>query len=61
MYNLKLHNQAVTLVDQVEDSLLNYFREHDLRIGDSIPNELDLAAALGVARSVLREALSRLK
>ena len=42
MYNLKLHNQAVTLVDQVEDSLLNYFREHDLRIGDSIPNELDL-------------------
>ena len=46
MYNLKLHNQAVTLVDQVEDSLLNYFREHDLRIGDSIPNELDLAAAL---------------
>ena len=61
MYNLKLHNQAVTLVDQVEDSLLNYFREHDLRIGDSIPNELDLAAARGVARSVLREALSRLK
>ena len=36
--------------------MLNYFREHDLRIGDSIPNELDLAAALGVARSVLREA-----
>lgn len=29
MYNLKLHNQAVTLVDQVEDSLLNYFREHE--------------------------------
>lgn len=36
MYNLKLHNQAVTLVDQVEDSLLNYFREHDLRDRKSV-------------------------
>ena len=61
MKNLKVHNQSVTLVDQVEDSLLNYFREHDLRIGDSIPNEMELVTALGVARSVLREALSRLK
>ena len=47
MYNLKLHNQAVTLVDQVEDSLLNYFREHDLRIGvilrriDAEPGDVD--------------------
>lgn len=58
---LKIHNQATTLVDQVEDKLLTYFRERDLRIGDAIPNELELASALGVARSVLREALSRLK
>lgn len=61
MEHLKVHNQPVTLVDQVEDNLLTYFRKHDLRVGDAIPNELDLAAALGVARSVLREALSRLK
>lgn len=61
MENLKIHNQGTTLVDQVEDSLLSYFREHDLGIGDAIPNELELASALGVARSVLREALSRLK
>lgn len=61
MEHLKIQNQATTLVDQVEDSLLTYFREHDLRIGDAIPNELELASALGVARSVLREALSRLK
>lgn len=61
MEHLRIHNQAITLVDQVEDNLLTYFREHDLRIGDAIPNELELAAALGVARSVLREALSRLK
>ena len=30
-------------------------------MGDSIPNEIELSSALGVARSVLREALSRLK
>lgn len=61
MDKLKVSHQAVTLVDQVEDSLLTYFKENDLQTGDTIPNEIELAAALGVARSVLREALSRLK
>lgn len=51
----------MTLVDQVEDKLLSYIKAKDLRAGDALPNELELAAALGVARSVLREALSRLK
>ena len=40
---------------------MNYFRSQDLKVGDSIPNEIELSSALGVARSVLREALSRLK
>lgn len=61
MEHLRVHSQTTTLVDQVEDNLLTYFREHDLRVGDSLPNEAELTAALGVARSVLREALSRLK
>lgn len=61
MDSLKVHSQTITLVDQVEDKLLNYLKEKDLRAGDPIPNELELAAALGVARSVLREALSCLK
>lgn len=61
MEQLKIHSQTTTLVDQVEDNLLSYFKTNDLRVGDSIPNEMELAAALGVARSVLREALSRLK
>ena len=61
MDSLKVHNPTTTLVDQVEDNLLNYLKEKDLRAGDSIPNEMELSAALGVARSVLREALSRLK
>lgn len=57
----KICNQSPTLVDQVEDNLLTYIKDMGLHPGDSIPNELELAAALGVARSVLREALSRLK
>lgn len=61
MERLKIQNNSITLVDQVEDKLLNYFREKDLKNGDHIPNEMELAASLGVARSVLREALSRLK
>ena len=60
MDTLKVHSQTITLVDQVEDRPQLFKRErHTHR--DSIPNELELAAALGVARSVLREALSRLK
>ena len=50
-----------TLVDKVEDQLLTYLRNQNYQVGDLIPNEMELAADLGVARSVLREALSRLK
>ena len=55
MENLKIDGQSITLVDQVEDKLLNYFRSQDLKVGDSIPNEIELSSALGVARSVLWE------
>jgi GntR family transcriptional regulator, transcriptional repressor for pyruvate dehydrogenase complex len=61
MNNLKISNQQVTLVDQVEDKLLSFFKSHDLQPGDAIPKEQDLSEALGVGRSVLREALSRLR
>lgn len=61
METLKINTPSVTLVDKVEDKLLTYFRVNELHAGDAIPNENELAAALGVARSVLREALSRLK
>lgn len=58
---MKIAANQVTLVDQVEDRLLTYFKEQDLKCGDSIPNEMTLANELGVARSVIREAVSRLK
>ena len=61
MKNLKIKIPAQTLVDQVEEKLLDYFRLNKLKPGDSLPNENELSVALGVARSVLREALSRLR
>ena len=54
---MKIEINQTTLIDQVEDSLLTYFKKNDLGRGDSIPNENSLAAELGVARSVVREAL----
>lgn len=58
---LKITNQQNTLVDQVEEKLLDYFKSMGLKPGDAIPKEQELAIALGVGRSVLREALSRLR
>lgn len=57
----KMENKSVTLVDQIEDQLLTYFKNNKLRVGDEILNEAELATVLGVSRSALREALSRLK
>ena len=59
----KLSNplQQVTLVDQVEDKLLNYFKIQGLGPGDSIPTLAELTDSLGVGTSVVREAISRLR
>ncbi len=59
--SLKITDQTTTLVDKVEEKLLNYIKESNFMPGDSLPNEKELSEALGVARSVLREALSRLR
>ena len=61
MSDLKIRNHSVTLVDQVEEKLLGYFRSNKMKPGDPIPRETELSDALGVSRSVLREALSRLR
>src|SRR5690625_241532 len=61
MIDLKIKSQTVTLVDQVEKKLFEYIAKNDMKIGDSVPNETELAEALGASRSVLREALSRLR
>ncbi|MCL1594654.1 MAG: FadR family transcriptional regulator [Actinomycetia bacterium] len=44
----------------VAKNLLNYVLNSDLRRGDRLPSERDLAQAAGVSRSVMREALKSL-
>jgi len=49
------------MADVVEIRLREYFKKKAFKPGDQLPKELELAAALGVSRNVLREALSRLR
>ena len=57
----KIHETKTTLTDQVEERLLDYFVQQGYQPGSVIPNENELAEALGVSRSIIREALSRMK
>lgn len=50
-----------SLVDKVEDQIINLIRSLDMQVGDSLPREVDLAERLGVSRTVIREALTRLR
>ncbi len=50
-----------SLVDKVEANLVALLQQRKLKVGDSIPKELELAEALGVSRTVIREALLRLR
>ena len=58
--NLKTVDTS-SLVDRVEANLVNLLQERKLKVGDSIPKELELAELLGVSRTVIREALLRLR
>lgn len=51
----------LTLVDKVEISITGYIKTNKLEVGDTIPKEMDFAEALGVSRTVIREALTRLR
>ncbi|WP_236969298.1 FadR/GntR family transcriptional regulator [Membranihabitans marinus] len=50
-----------TLVDQVEERILNYIRSNHLKPGDTLPNETQLSEDMGISRNVTREAMSRLR
>ena len=52
---------TLSLVDKVELSLLEFFKVNEMGPGDPIPKELDFAKSLGVSRTVVREALLRLR
>ncbi len=50
-----------SLVDKVEANLVELLQERKLKVGDQIPKEMELAETLGVSRTVVREALLRLR
>ncbi len=51
----------LSLVDKVELRVTEYIKKNKLEVGDTIPKEMEFAEALGVSRTVIREALSRLR
>lgn len=53
--------ENISLVDKVEANLVQLLQEQKLKVGDSIPTELELAEKLGVSRTVIREAMLRLR
>lgn len=50
-----------SLVDKVEANLVELLQQRKLTVGDPIPKEIELAETLGVSRTVIREALLRLR
>lgn len=50
-----------SLVDQTEKKLVELLVNKEYKVGDLIPKELELAGLLKVSRTVIREALSRLR
>ena len=50
-----------SLVDKAEQRIIDFIRQNNLQVGEVLPKELDLAERLGVSRTVIREALLRLK
>lgn len=62
--DLRLELKAIdtsSLVDKVEMRLIEVFLYKELKPGDSIPKETELATFMGVSRTVIRESLNRLK
>jgi len=53
--------ERTSLVEQPEQKILQTIRNKGLVVGDTLPGELELTESLGVSRSVVREALSRLR
>lgn len=61
IFKKKLSIDRSSLVDQVEKNLVQLLKDRKLKLGDQIPKEIELAETIGVSRTVIREALLRLR
>lgn len=55
------HPGAANLVDFARNYIRDYIVGHNLRSGDPLPTEKELSSALGLSRTVVREALKGLR
>lgn len=53
--------ENLSQVDKIEMSLQEFLRTGNFQPGDSLPKEMELAQAMGVSRTAIREALSRFR
>lgn len=50
-----------TLADRIEKRIVEHIKENNLKPGDALPKEIQLAEWLGVSRTAVREAMMRLR
>ncbi len=50
-----------SLADRVTEALIQLIKENDFQPGTRLPSEISMASRFGVSRTVIREAISRLK
>ncbi|WP_008583332.1 FadR/GntR family transcriptional regulator [Niabella soli] len=53
--------ENLTQVDKIEMSLQEFLKAENYQPGDPLPKEIELAKAMGVSRTAIREALSRFR
>ena len=60
MHPMEKTKDGKTRVDLAVDQIIQVILDHDMKAGDKLPNEYELAHELGIGRSTLREAIKRL-
>lgn len=58
--NTRQIDNGGSLVDHAVQAVRGHIRDHDLKVGDSLPGEGHFASVLGVSRAVMREAFGAL-